>query len=527
MIDLDFKFYRAILWKRLPLILLVWMLIAGIAIAVAYLLPPVYRSSARILVEKPQIDPSLAQNTVTVTSGEIIQNIQQRLMTRANMLDIAERFNVFAQHPDYSPSERVEAMRSATNFRVTNLGDVRSRLPSTTVFSVSFSSDNPEMASLVANELVTFIQEQNIKIRTGSAENTAAFFKQESTRLANDLTDLESQIVDFENQNADALPDSLEFRRGEMSRLQARLIQIDTQRQGLLEQKAQLERFLSDPSLMPQAPIAQQTPEERQLIALNTQLAQLKAIYSDTHPQVIQVKAQIEVLEAAIRGTTANAQDPNASGGVPSQMQLNLDQINTNLAFLDTQTSDLEKEIERIKSTIEQTPNVAMALNVLNRKYTSLQSQYNSAVNQLNTASTGESIELRQQGERFEVIEQATVPEQPESPPRLLIAAAGLLGGLGMGLGLVVLLELLNKSVRRPSELVNALGIQPFATVPYIATQGEIMRRRLKTAAGLLAVAVGVPALLYFIHYQYLPIDLIISRVMERFGLDDITRSLG
>jgi len=108
-----------------------------------------------------------------------------------------------------------------------------------------------------------------------------------------------------------------------------------------------------------------------------------------------------------------------------------------------------------------------------------------------------------------------------------MIAAAGLFGGLAAGLGLVVLLELLNRSVRRPSELVNALGIQPFATVPYIATQGEILRRRMRMAAGALAFVVGIPALLYIIHYQYLPIDLIISRVVERFGLDDLMRNWG
>jgi len=526
MIDLDFKFYRSILWKRLPLIMMVWLLIAGIAIAVAYLLPPVYRSGARILVEKAQIDPNLATQTVNVTSGEIIQSIQQRLMTRSNMLDIAERFNVFAKTPDYSPSERVVEMRDATQFRVINLGDARSRAPSTTVFTVSFASDNPEMASQVTNELVTRIKELNSDIRSGRASNTADFFEQESTRLGNELTDLESQIVDYENENADSLPNSQEFRRGEMSRLQSRLLQIDTQRQTLLEQKAGIERMIADPSLIAQAPVAQQTAEERQLIGLNTQLAQLKSIYSDTHPQVIQVKAQIEVLEQAIRGTVATSAD-GQSAGIPSQMQLNLDQITTNLAFLDDQTRDLEIEIARIKATLDATPSVSMELNVLNRKYTALQNQYDRAINQLNTAATGESIEVRQQGERFEVIEQATRPERPESPNRLLIAAGGLIGGLGTGLGLVILLELLNKSIRRPVELVNALGIQPFATVPYIATHGEIIRRRLKTAATLLVIAVGIPALLYVVHYKYMPIDLIISNLLERFGLDDLTRSLG
>jgi len=524
MIDIDFKFYRSILWQRLPLILMIWLVLAGAGIAVAYLLPPVYRSSARVLVVKPQIDARLATQTVNLASSEIIQNIEQRLMTRSNMLEISEKYNVFADKQDLSPSERVQKMRQATGFDVINLGNILSQQPSTTVFDVSFSSDNPNLSAQVANDFVTRILEQNSKIRKEIAEGTADFFKQESVRLGNELTDLESQIVNFENENADALPNSLAFRRSEMSRIQNKLLQIETQELSLLDQKSQIERVIADPTLRPAIPIAQQTPEERQLTALNTQLAQLKSIYSDTHPQVIQVKAQIKVLDEVVRGTAKNTPNSNA---IPSQMQLNLEQIEGNLEFLAKQRSGLEAELETIKATIEQTPNVSMSLNVLNRSYAALQAQYNSAISQLNTAKTGESIEVRQQGERFEVIEQPGVPEEPESPQRLLIAAGAIFGGLGVGLALTVLLELLNKSVRRPSELVSGLGIQPFATVPYIATHGEIMRRRLKTAGALAAVAVGVPALLYVIHYQYMPIDLIIANVMERFGLDDLTRSLG
>mgnify|MGYP007079439988 CR=1 FL=1 len=104
---------------------------------------------------------------------------------------------------------------------------------------------------------------------------------------------------------------------------------------------------------------------------------------------------------------------------------------------------------------------------------------------------------------------------------------AGSRAGLGAGLGLVVLLELLNQSIRRPVELTKKLGIQPFATIPYIATRGEVIRGRLKTLAGVAAVAAAVPAALYVVHYQIIPIDLLFTNVMERFGLDGLIASLG
>ena len=117
----------------------------------------------------------------------------------------------------------------------------------------------------------------------------------------NSLADLEAQIVNFESENSDSLPNSLDFRRSEMSRIQARLLAIDTQEQTLVDQKAQLERVINNPGTST-LPSAQQSPEERQLLALTGQLAQARSIYSDTHPNVLQLKAQIDVLENAIRG---------------------------------------------------------------------------------------------------------------------------------------------------------------------------------------------------------------------------------
>ena len=184
----------------------------------------------------------------------------------------------------------------------------------------------------------------------------------------------------------------------------------------------------------------------------------------------------------------------------------------------------METQLTVLAKSIEQTPNVEMQLNILTRKQEQLQSQYDLNLDRLNTAATGEEIEAQQQGERFEVIEQPSFPDEPISPNRLLIAGGSIFGGIAAGLGLIVLLELLNQSIRRPVELINRLGIQPFATVPYIQTRSETIRRRLRAATSILAVAVCVPAALYLIHYHYMPIDLIISKLATRFGIDDLGR---
>ena len=76
----------------------------------------------------------------------------------------------------------------------------------------------------------------------------------------------------------------------------------------------------------------------------------------------------------------------------------------------------------------------------------------------------------------------------------MLIAAAGMVGGIGAGFGLIVLMEMLNRSIRRPVDLTAKLGIEPFATVPYIRTPGEVRRKRSLIVAALVLIAVAIPA---------------------------------
>ena len=84
---------------------------------------------------------------------------------------------------------------------------------------------------------------------------------------------------------------------------------------------------------------------------------------------------------------------------------------------------------------------------------------------------------------------------------------------------LVVGLELLNNTVRRPVDLVKSLGITPLATIPYLRTRRQKIRRRVGQIAMILLVAAAVPSIIYAVHTYYLPLDLIADRVMNKIGI--------
>ena len=60
--------------RRLWLVALIFIPGALLATGIAYVLPPVYQSTARILVESPKIPQNLAQSTVEIPAIETIHD---------------------------------------------------------------------------------------------------------------------------------------------------------------------------------------------------------------------------------------------------------------------------------------------------------------------------------------------------------------------------------------------------------------------------------------------------------------------
>ena len=168
---------RGVLWRP-------WLVVGVTAIGtiaavlIAWMLPPVYQSSARILVEGQQIPDALAQPTSTASAAERLAIIEQRLMTRSNLLDISHRLKLFDGRRDLSPADRVQILRDSTRIESTSFNpDPRFRGPTqASSFTISFESDDALRASHVANALVEMVLEQNGAARSAQVSETHAFF---------------------------------------------------------------------------------------------------------------------------------------------------------------------------------------------------------------------------------------------------------------------------------------------------------------------------------------------------------------
>jgi hypothetical protein len=127
----------------------------------------------------------------------------------------------------------------------------------------------------------------------------------------------------------------------------------------------------------------------------------------------------------------------------------------------------------------------------LNRDYKNIRETYSSLLNRKLEAEIALSMEKKNKGEQFRIIDYAKLPEKPVSPNMMRLFGMVTAGGLGLGLGLIFLLDMLNPSARRPDELEADLGIRVLATIPKICHPRDKLVARLNAAMTLVAVLVA------------------------------------
>ena len=564
--ELSLRDYLAIARRRWPFVLLPFVVVLVGSVGVALALPPVYQASGTILVESQQIPDQLVLSTVTGLADERIEIIKQRVMTRDNLLAIAEKFHVFADdHGKLARSEMVDEMRERITVEL--IGSDSQRRGKTTIsFKLSFEDRRPEVAYQVTNELVTLFLDENVKARTQRASETTDFLAQEADKLKSQLDGLEEQIADYKQEHKDALPEHLQLHTGMLERAQLESREISLQ----LKELEQEQRFLdvemsaarSGIDVGERADAGVRVTPAGELMRLKAELAQKSAIYQTSHPDIVTLQRQVAALESVV-GTTATteaevaaaqgelalaqsrygpghpdvkklrarvaelqaqagkgaATQPTDSADVQAaRIGAKMAAVTDKMATLQAQQAAAKAKIAELEDRILQTPQVERGLLALTRDHENSLSKYEEIKAKQLQAQLAENLEEDKKAERFVLLEPPLKPDKPIKPNRKKALATGFALAAASGGGSLMLVESMNESIRGPASLAKLLRQPPLVVIPYLETASELRRRRrrlvrLAVAAlllGLLAIAA--------IHLFYMPLDTLWLKVLDRLN---------
>jgi protein tyrosine kinase modulator len=264
------SYLLAVLKRRALSFVIPFILIfsAGSLIALGW--PALYLSAGKILIQSPEIPTDLVQPTVSTLANERIQIIQQRIMTRENLLAIAKKFNLsMGWRALVSSTEIIDFIRDRTKIEPLEV-KIKGHQQQAIAFTVGFEYESPQIATKVANELVTMILNEDVRTRSSFASETTQFLARDVNRIEDQLALLDSQILELQHNSAQADTDAPD-----------------------------------------------QESAAKQLQTLKAQLAVKSATFSASHPDILALKRAIKALENSGVVTKAAAKPPSNKNAKP------------------------------------------------------------------------------------------------------------------------------------------------------------------------------------------------------------------
>ncbi len=565
--------YLAMLRRRKWQALGVMAMILLVSIAVAFGLPPVYRSTATVLIEQQEMPQELVRSTITTFAAQRIQLINQRVMTSANLLEIMRKYNLYPKAREKQATEGILArMEEDINMEMVSAEvlDPRSgrAIETAIAFTVSYDSKSPELAQKVANELTSLYLNENLRSRTQLAAETSVFMTKEVEQISTLISELEAKLAEFKERNAGKLPEMTELNVQLMDRTEKELAEVERQIRTLQERKIYLDSELAQ--LDPTKSYAETDerlmgPKDR-LKLLQNQYLSMSAVYAPEHPDVITLQKEIEALKkqtnatadaktlavelSVLRQQLAVAQQryskdhpdvkrlvqtvtnveeelnraKNVAPETPDNpayvlLRAQLEAANTELRSLHRKRQELSDRLASFEERLTQAPQVEREYRTLTRDYENALTEYQEIKAKQMDAKLAEQLEVERKGERLTLIEPPRLPEEPIKPNRLLILFLGVVFSFAGGIGTAALAESLDTTIRGTKGVAELLGAPPLAIIPYIETKADKLRRLLRRTLATAALVGSIAVAAVLIHRLVVPLDVVWLMGLQRLGL--------
>lgn len=470
-------------------------LLAGLFYAL--ITPKMYKGETLILVVPQRVPDNYVQSIVSENIEERLQTIQQQVTSRTNLEEIIDEYQLFKDlsEQDVSVQEQVERFRKRIEISVSR----------GSAFSISFQYEDPRKAMEITNRLASNFIAENLKIRESQAIGTSEFLGDEVEAIERRLQERENALKEYRESYMGGLPEQLDTNLNLLERLQVQLDQLKSNLREEEDRKAVVQTQIAEQAASGTIAVSTAGPQgqgTRDIQSLRNELASLEAKYTSKHPDVVRLKETVASLEREIAQRTTTLTSDNDQVlpvRVDPVLASQLQNIDLEISGLRVEIEKTEAQIAWYQKKVEETPQREQELISLNRDYDNVNELYSSLLGRKLEAEIAVSLEKKQKGEQFRVIDPAKLPERPIRPDFRIVVFAAIVLGLGLGGGMAYLLEMMDTSFKTPEEVEQELQVPVLVSTPFVYTENELKNQRkreiLKAAylvGGFVLSAVGI-----------------------------------
>lgn len=506
-----------------------------VSVVVAFLWPDTYISEATIQVVPPQVPERYVASNVNSEMTNRINQMAQVIMSRSNLTNLINTHNLYSSRLQRKPLEDVieEMKRDIHISPVTSLQTQQQGRTPISAFKVAFEYSNRQAARKVTYDLTRGFIDENMRTLTSQSAATTDFLKDQWEASKKRLDELENRMTEFRLKNAGRLPEQLQANLQTLRSLETQLAGVNDAISRIGQEKLLFEnqiRIYRDQlsalgqgsnTVTARAQDERLAQAERDVAAMENTLAALRQRYKDTHPDVRQAEAQLEMLRRR-RDTVIKElaqKKPDATPAAPSQedvrgaqqleaaisrMQAQIQVKDLELAERTKEQKSLNEAINAYNSRIQSSPLMERDYAELSRDYDLAKARYEELNLKKSQSEIATALENRQYGERLEVLESASLPQTPAKPNRLMIVGAGLGIGVMLGVFLTGAREMKDTTLKNLKDARAYTNLPVLGSVPLLENDLVVRRkRRLAWLAWSAACILGIIAMSTSIYYYY------------------------
>ncbi len=446
--EFDYKKYLELIVRRKELFVKLALLIMTLAIVVSYVLPKKYEASSTVFIEKNVISDLVKGITVTPSMEDTIKVLTYAITSRTLLNKAAENLDMtVTRRGRVNPEELYKTLQKNTVVKVKDKN----------LFTISYTDGDPRMARDFVNTLVRLYIEENTSSKRGESYDATKFLGEQIDTFKEKLVKAEQELNNFKRDKGGVIAVDEAKLFEEINISQQKLYDLELRRRQL-EGMRTVTRKSGDPL-------------QSRLSALQKRLDELRVEYTDSYPEVIKIKGDMDTIRQQLRtrGTTYQPLDPQE-----------LDKIDSEVAAIRASESSLRRYIATNQSLLRSLPSAKANLERLESERENQKKIYDELYARHGQSEVSKQMEVQDKSTTFRVVDPAILPLKPASPNRLRIMLLGFVAGLAGSFGILFLLDQMDGTVK-DVDFLKEFGVPVLAVISRIRVPSELDRQRRRT----------------------------------------------
>ena len=490
-----------------------WIILSCLAFfitisVVAWNLPPIYRAETVVLVDTSGVPDKYVPSISTGDIAGRLTTLEQQVLSPTRLKKLVESEGLYPdlEHKEITEEQVVNRVQKSIIVEVVNPGGGRMG-----AFRIAYRSRKRAEVAPIANHLAQMFIEENLRARVDQTEDTAQFLEEQLQETKRELDLKDAELRAIESHNILELPESKPYHIEALANLRSQVVTIQDKIQQNEREKEVLQSVLITGTDAPTVDVdngagAGVGTYQAQIQKLESHLAELKLHYGPAHPEVRRTVSEIAKLKvkAASEPESAPVLKPEQQVAPVRKKRRNpvleaqIEKLNEQIKDQTRLLQPLQSQMAFHESKLQQLPVFEQKISRLRQDYDALRNQYSSLQGKEQAAKLSHALEVREKGEKFEILDAAVTPNGPMAPNRVLLSIAGLIGGLLAGILLAAMAEMNDESVRTENEAAQIVGKHILVGIPLIVSAEE-RRARYWRAVTMLSCTVAGSVVLGFL----------------------------